>query len=179
MKHHEDCDVFQATLHSEGPYGDPSIEPTDYACYCPEPRVFSDDFNVFEAMVINAHRLNEPGFDNVEYIRGQVELIVDSTAWADDYDHDARYGFVWAAIRNPKILKVGGDSDVERVVAHKDETLERRLIVGPIGGLLVIVEVEPGLWLYEDEDEDELEATAPEGRNNEIVMLLELEEGTN
>ena len=63
------------------------------------------DFNVFRSMVINAHRLNEPDFDNVEYIRGQVELIVDSTAWVDDCDHDARYGFVWAAIRNPKILK--------------------------------------------------------------------------
>ena len=37
MKHHEDCDQHQATLHSEGPYGDPSIEPTDYACYCPKP----------------------------------------------------------------------------------------------------------------------------------------------
>ena len=34
MKHHEDCDRWQATLAADGPYGDPSIEPTDYACNC-------------------------------------------------------------------------------------------------------------------------------------------------
>lgn len=140
--------------------------------------VSPDDFNIFEAMVINAHRLNEPDFDNVEYIRGQVELIVDSTAWADDYDHDMRKEFVETVIRDPKILKVGGD----REVAHKDETLERRLIVTKRDrdiDHLVIVEVEPGLWLYEDEGEGELQAMFPEGWGDEIVMLLELEEGTN
>lgn len=32
IKHHEDCDVYQATLASEGPYGDPTITPSDYSC---------------------------------------------------------------------------------------------------------------------------------------------------
>ena len=33
-KHDEDCDRYQATLHSEGPWGDPDIIPESYACYC-------------------------------------------------------------------------------------------------------------------------------------------------
>ena len=36
MKHDYECDRYQAALAAEGPYGDPSIEPTDYDCYCPE-----------------------------------------------------------------------------------------------------------------------------------------------
>lgn len=30
--HHPDCDVYQATLASEGPYGDPDVDPTEYEC---------------------------------------------------------------------------------------------------------------------------------------------------
>lgn len=67
--------------------------------------VFPDEFNIFMAMVTNAHRLNEPDFDNEEYLRGQVELIVDSTAWADDYDNDLRREFVEFVIRNPRELE--------------------------------------------------------------------------
>lgn len=32
--HHRDCDVYQATLASEGPYGDPTIDPEEYQCVC-------------------------------------------------------------------------------------------------------------------------------------------------
>ena len=34
MDHHQDCDVFQATIASQGPYGDEGINPEDYTCFC-------------------------------------------------------------------------------------------------------------------------------------------------
>lgn len=35
-KHNPDCDVHQATLASEGPFGDPTVCPDDYSCNCIE-----------------------------------------------------------------------------------------------------------------------------------------------